>query len=66
METEDGDADNLYDLGEDDEDDAGNPPEVPVAEVEDGDGEGVMDTDPYNPDDWDEAFGEADIGEDAR
>jgi len=67
METEDGDdPDDIYDLGEDDED-AGDPTEVPVpAEVEDGDGEGVMENDPYNPEDWDEALGEEDVEDETR
>lgn len=67
METGDGDADdNIYDLGEDDEE-AGNATEVvPVPEVEDGDGDGIMGNDPYNPDDWDDALDGADVQEEAR
>lgn len=65
METEDDDADNIFDLGEDDED-AGNPAEVPVVEVEEGDGDEVMENDPYNPDDWDDALGVAEAEEETR
>eukprot|EP00903_Cladosiphon_okamuranus_P006171 g6068.t1 len=56
MEAGDGDADDIFDLGEDDED-VGNPAEGPVAEVEEGDGDDDMKNDPYNPDDWDDALG---------
>ena len=59
METEDGDADNIFDLGDDDED-AGRHAEVPA------DGDGVMENDPYNPDDWDDALGAAEAEEETR
>lgn len=63
METEEGDAHDIFDLGEDDED-AGAPTAVPVAEVEEG--EGVMESDPYNPDDWDDTLGGAKAEEETR
>lgn len=63
METDGGDAEDIFDLGEDEED-TGSPSAVPIAEVEDG--EGVMESDPYNPDDWDDTLAGAEVGEETR